>query len=487
MFNKLKELSKDTAVYGISTIVGRFLGFLLVPFYTNVFPTDEFGIYATVYAYLAFFNILFIYGMDAAFMKYASIADEKEKKDIFSTPIIFITFTSILLVGVIYLLKAPLQQLMFIPERHSQLLNYVVFIILFDTIALIPFGHLRLQRKAGKFALIKILNIGINLVLNVILVLGYNYGIEAIFISNLAASAFSLLAVSPDILKYLKFRLRKDILIKMLQFGIPYLPASLAAMIVQVIDRPILRYLTDESTVGIYQANYKLGIFMMLFVSMFQYAWQPFFLTNAQEKNAKDIFAKVLTLFTITSSLIWIVLTLFIDDLASIEFWNGKTIIGKEFLPGLSIVPIILLAYIFHGMYVNFQAGIYIEEKTKYFPLVTGAGALVNLLMNFLLIPVIGIYGAAYATLASYVVMSAGLFITSQRFYKIKYEFAKIFKLFSLIIFTILIYYYLLNSGQLIFVYKIIILGGFLLCMFVLRIIRFSEIKNLSQLIKNRS
>lgn len=145
------------------------------------------------------------------------------------------------------------------------------------------------------------------------------------------------------------------------------MPASVASMIVQVIDVPIIRELTNESTLGIYRANYKLGIFMMLFVSMFHYAWQPFFLTNAKEENAK-IFSKVLSLFLIFTSFMWIVLSLFIDDIASFQFYHGRSLIGKEYLSGIYIVPIILLAYIFHGLYINFIAGIYLEEKQNIFP-----------------------------------------------------------------------------------------------------------------------
>lgn len=484
MLEKIKELTKDTAIYGISTIVGRFLGFFLIPFYTNVINTHDFGIYSNIYAYLAFLNIFFIYGMDAAFMKYASLKEDKtEKKKIFSTAYLFVTLTTILLTVILYLLKTPFSRLMEIPNEYSKLYYYLICILIFDTLALVPFANLRLERKSGKFTSIRLSNIILNLALNFILVLKYKLGIEAIFLANLIASAFSFLLLTPEIFKLISIRIDKDLLRKLLKFGIPYLPASLAAMVVQVVDRPVVLAMTNESTLGIYQANYKLGIFMMLFVSMFQFAWQPFFLNNAKEKNAKEIFAKVLTLFLLISSMIWIILTLFVEDFARFEFMPGKSIIGKDFLSGIAIVPIILLGYLFNGIYYNFQAGIYIEEKTKYFPFVTGAGALVNVVVNILLIPVLGLIGAALATLTSYVVMATGLYFFSQRYYKIKYEYGKIFKVLAAIIITCIIYYYMYYEVGLTMLYKFILLFCFIGSLLAIRVVEKNEIVRLVKML----
>ena len=485
MIEKLKELSKDTVIYGISTILGRFLGFLLVPFYTNVFPTNEYGIYTYLYTIIAFLNVVYIYGMDAAYMKFASL-EEQNKKNIFSTPFFFISFTSIVISLIILFFKNSINGFLNVPAGYGFLLYYMLGILFLDTVALIPFAALRLERKAAKFATIKIINIVINLSLNILLILHYKMGIEAIFISNLIASAFSLLALTPGIFKKLKFTLHLATLKRMIKFGIPYLPASMAAIMVQMIDVPILRELTDDSTVGVYRANYKLGIFMLLFVSMFQYAWQPFFLNNAKEKNAKEIFSKVLTLFVLVASLIWIVISLFIDNIAAIEFFNGKSLIGKDYLGGIYIVPIILFAYIFHGMYVNFQAGIYIEEKTKYFPYVTGTGAIINIVSNFLLIPVWGIFGAALSTFASYLVMAVFLYLVSQKFYKIDYEFQRVIPNLLLILVISLTYYYLYFNGMLTFLSKIILLVLFTGFAFLFGILRKEEILQALEIIQSK-
>lgn len=487
MKDKLKELTKDTAVYGISTIVGRFLGFLLVPFYTNTIGINDFGIYSNVYAYLAFLNILYIYGMDAAFLKYSSLASPEEKKNVFSTPFLSVIVSTLILSAFLLLFRSSFISLMEIPAVYDDLFYYLILILLFDTLALVPFANLRLQRKSVKFSVIKLLNILINLALNLILILKYKMGIEAIFISNLAASVFSFVVLIPDIFRNLKFKINTDILKKMLNFGLPYLPASLAAMIVQVIDRPVVLAMTDTGTLGVYQANYKLGIFMMLFVSMFQYAWQPFFLSNAKDKNAKEIFSKILTLFLLVAGFIWIILTLFVDMFAKFEIYHGRTIIGERYLGGLYIVPVVLLGYLFHGMYVNFQAGIYIEEKTKYFPVVTGLGAAVNVAVNIALIPVLNIMGAAIATLASYMVMATGLFLFSQKVYRINYEYHKIIKILALIFLTGGIYYFLYYTVGLTLLYKFLLLLVYSGSLLILNVVDLSELKKLGKILLRRN
>lgn len=477
MLKKIKQLTKETAVYGISTIVGRFINFLLVPLYTNVFVNSDFGQYTLIYAYLSFFNVVFIFGMDAAFLKYSSLAEKEKKKDVFSTAFNFVLLTTTILCGVLFIFRDNLQSAAQIPLSLTAIVNYVILILFFDTLALIPFANLRLENKASKFAFIKLGNIILNLSLNILLILKLKMGIEAIFISNLAASVFSFIVLIPDVSKRFNFTLSNKYLKSMLKFALPYLPGSLAAMMVQIIDVPIVRALTNESTLGTYRANYKLGILMMLFVSMFNYAWQPFFLNNAKEKNAKELFSKVLTLFMITCSLIWVALSFFIDDFASLKIYHNKSIIGHDYLSGVYIVPVILLAYLFYGMYVNFTAGIYIKEKTKYFPIVTGAGAAINVVINFLLIPRLGILGAALATLASYVVMSLSLFIFAQKHYKINYEYQKVFSILFLLILSIIIYYYLYFSGNLTLQWKIFVVAGFVFFFFALRIININEIQ----------
>jgi len=225
---------------------------------------------------------------------------------------------------------------------------------------------------------------------------------------------------------------------------------------------------------------------MMLVVSMFQYAWQPFFLNNAGEKNAKEIFARVMTLFVVAASLIWVVVSLFIDIAAGWKFAPGRSLIEKSFLPGLVVVPVILLAYLFNGIYVNLWAGLYIQEKTKYFPLVTGAGAVVNVAANLLLIPRLGIMGAALAVLASYMVMSALLHYLSQKFYPIAYEYGKLAKILGVVFLTGAAYYFLFYRVGLEIWHRFALLGAFLAAFFALRIVKKEDMKKLRALLPVR-
>ena len=467
IFDKLKELTKDTAIYGISTMVGRFLSFLLVPFYTNIFHPAEYGIIANIYIFIGIFNIVYIYGMDASYLKFAGLPSGENREDNFSTPYISVFVSGILLSVLMIFIRKPVFELLDVPVNYYYLIYYSAGILFLDSLAVIPFIHLRLQRKAKKFAAFKLINIGVNIVLNLVLILKYKMGIEAVLISNLFASASSLLLLLPDIFRSLHINFNIILLKRLLKFGLPYLPAGLSSMLIQGIDRPILGKLTNLETVGIYNACYKLGIFMMLFVNMFQYAWQPFFLQNAEEKNARDLFSKVLTYFTLASALILVLLSLFIDNIVAIPILHGRTLIDSAYWGGLSIVPVILFGYLFNGLYVIFTAGIYIEEKSMYIPLITGIGAAVNIGVNFLLIPVWGIMGAAFATLAAYIAMAAGLYIVTQKFYKVEYEFAKLAKIFFGILVTGGIYYYLYYSGQLLIIYKFLLLILFSLFLYV--------------------
>ncbi|MBU1299413.1 MAG: oligosaccharide flippase family protein, partial [Bacteroidetes bacterium] len=420
MIDKIIRLGKDTAIYGTSTILGRLLNFLLVPFYTNVLLPSEYGITAYVYSLIAFLNVVYNYGMESAYFKYSSTLEIGDRKQNFNTPFLSIIISSSFFSAIILLLSKPIGGLIALPEDFSRIIIYSAIILFLDAIVIIPFASLRQTGKAKKFALIKFLNILINVSLNIILLVKFKLGVEGIFISGLAASAMTVVILLSDIFKNFRFNFSAKLFKELLKFGLPSLPAGLAAMMLQVIDRPILRYLTDDSSVGIYQANYRLGIFMMLVVSMFDYAWKPFFFSTAKEQNAKDIFARITTYFLLGMATVFILITLLIENIVKFQIY-GKFIIHPDYWSGLNIVPIILLAYLFNGLSLTFSAGIYIQKKTSYLPFITLIAAIANVVFNFLLIPMLGIIGAAFATLISYVVMAVTMYYYSQKFYRIEY------------------------------------------------------------------
>jgi len=428
MFDQIKQLGKETAIYGLSTIIGRFLNFILVPFYTNVLKPDQYGIVTTIYAYIAFLNIIYSYGMESAYMRYASSLEIGSKKENFSTPFISIFLTSLLFSSIIHIFSEKIANLINIPIDFSVCIRYSAWILFFDALCIIPLSALRLEGKAMIFSTIKIVNIVVNVTLNIVLLLKFKLGVYGVFISGVASSALTFLMVLPIILKNLSFSFLKRLYIELLKFGLPYIPSGLSAIVIQVIDRPILKALTDDATVGIYQANYRLGIFMMLFVSMFDYAWRPFFLRNANNPDAKKLFSRVMTYFTLVGALLFILVSLLIEDFVKLKIL-GRYIIHPDYWLGLGIVPIVLLGYLFNGIYVNLIVGIYIQKKTKYLPYITGIGAIANILGNYTLIPILGMYGSAWATLISYLIMAISLFIAVQRIYPIRYEYERIAKI----------------------------------------------------------
>jgi O-antigen/teichoic acid export membrane protein len=224
--------------------------------------------------------------------------------------------------------------------------------------------------------------------------------------------------------------------------------------------------MTNLDVAGSYSANYKLGIFMMLFVSMFQFAWQPFFFQHAEEKNIKQVFSKILTYFTIVSCFLLVILSLFIDDLIKIPILH-RTLIGPKYWSGVVIVPIVLFGYVFNGIYYILSAGMFIKEKSFYIPIITGAGAIINVGVNILLIPVWGIVGAALATLAAYLFMAVGVYFATQKFYKVQYENSKVLMTMFFVLVTGALYYYLFNTHNLLLIYRFLILAGYIISVLV--------------------
>jgi len=313
----------------------------------------------------------------------------------------------------------------------------------------------------------------------------YRMGVQGIFLSGVISSACTLLLLVPTIVSNLSSVWVTRLYKGLLHFGLPTVPAGIASMMIQVIDRPILEALTNTSTVGVYQANYRLGIFMMLLVSMFDFAWRPFFLSHAHESDAKQTFARILTYVVLIVSGAFLVLSFFIEDVVRVPVFLGHSILPPAYWGGLPIVPVILLGYVFLGISNTLVAGIYIEKKTKYLPVVTFAGAGINVLANYLLIPVMGMMGAALATLLSYAVMALGIYVVAQRFYRIQYEFSRLGKiaLATLVVFCL---YVFVPGGSFELAWKFVMLLLFALLMHGMRFFEPAELKQITGLLKVR-
>ncbi len=480
MFDKIKRLGTDTAIYGVSTIVGRFLTYILTPVYANVLSSADVGIVATVFSYIAFLNVLFGYGMESAFLKYRSSNEIGNEKQNFSVPFLSLLISSILFAALLIWQAGPLASLAGDRTTYGPLVVYAAIILCLDTVSIVPFAALRLAGKAKRFATIRMTSIAVNVACNLLFLIKYHTGISGIFYSNIISSALTVVMLLPTILSNLTVAWEGILYKALLRFGLPYVPAGLAAMMIQVIDRPILLSLTNASTVGIYQANYRLGIFMMLVVSMFDFAWRPFFFIHARDSDAKQLFARILTYVVLLMTGVFFALSFFLEDVVKIPVFWGHSILPPEYWHGLSIVPVVLLGYMFLGISNNLVAGIYIEKKTQHLPANTFIGAFINVAVNFMLIPLMGIMGAALATLLSYAAMAIGLYIVAQRFYPINYEFDRLMKIAAAGIIVFCLYYFVrLDAFEVL--WKVGLLVLFLVLMYLLKFFEPSELKAISR------
>jgi O-antigen/teichoic acid export membrane protein len=467
MRKELAALSRETLIYGASTVVGRFLNFLLVPFYVNVLhSTSEYGISSVLYTWIAFLNVIYPLGLEGAYFRYASRGegeahDLDRESRLFSGSFDLVLFAGAIFSFTFFLVAPGIAPILFYDPKTDissmlpmliRITRYSSLILLFDGLSVLPFADLRLEHQAKKFATIKLTNICLTLILNFVLILGFHFGVEGIFVANLIASALQLVLLSPMILakwrpSFKRF-LNREALDKMLPFGLTNVPAYLGAMMVQVIDRPIVQLYLGLGAVGIYQANYRMGFIMMVFVSLFEYAWRPFFMRQhkTDDARARELFSRVFTYFMLVALVACLLLAFFLPYILSTPVF-GRRLLRADYLSGMSIIPVVLFAYVFQGAYTNFIAGIYIKEKNKTLPFITGLGAIVNVVVNLLLIPPLGIMGAALATLAAYIAMAIAIYIPSQKAYPINYEWKRIGLLAAITILTYIIERILVLGG----------------------------------------
>ncbi|MFA6541456.1 MAG: oligosaccharide flippase family protein [Bacteroidota bacterium] len=428
MFEQIKRLGTDTAIYGISTIVARLLNFALVPLYANILTPAEMGIIATVYSYIAFITIFYSFGMESSYFRYASAKEIGTEKDNFSTPYLSVILVSGLFSLALFLFASPLTGIFQIASSSYKIIYYTSGILFFDAIVLIPFASLRLQRKAKFFATTKIVSIVITVILNIVTLLILRWGIESVFLSNLVASFVTSLILLPTVYRQFRFSFHTILFKELLKFGLPIVPIGISGVVLQIADRPILRLLMDDTSVGIYQANYRMGIFMALINGMFEYAWRPFFLMHAKDPDAKLLFSRVMTYYAAVTSAVLLFLTLFLPDIIQHKYF-GKYILPPSYWPGLNVVPFVMLGLLFSGIATNLNAGIQIQKKTMYLLPTSLSGSITNVALNFLLVPIFGIMGAAYATTIGYAMVAISLYFVVQRFYYIRYEFDRLTKL----------------------------------------------------------
>ena len=450
-------------------MASRGLGFLLLPLHTNIIATNEYGKAALIFSFLALMNVIYVYGMDVAYLRFVATEDEpKKQKTLFSTGLLSLFFTSAVFSGFLVVFDQTFSIIIFSSETETLLILLSAGILLFDALTLMPFMALRAKEKSVPFAVLKVINVVLNILANILFIVVLKKGIAGIFWANLVSSGLTFLFLLPIIFRYFILKFDYTIFRELLSFGLPYIVSGLAVVAMNIIDRPIIERLTDLETTGIYSAGYKLGTFMALFIAAFRFAWHPFFLSTSKQENAKAVFARVLTYFMLSCSVVFLMVSLFVDEIVRFNLF-GYSLFGEDYWVSTSIIPLILISNIFYGMYVNFYVGVFLEKKTSVIAWVTGISAVINILFNFLLIPFFGMLGAAWAKVISYIVLAFLLYKKSNPLYPINYEWSRIVKIsvFALGLFLAQIYLlqwtHILLKGSLVLIFFVFLLAsGFL-------------------------
>lgn len=447
--SNLKKLASDTAIYGISSIGGRLLNYLLVPFYTSVFQMGEYGAVTLLYAYAAFLNVIYLYGLETAYFRFANRYKEEEPR-IFNTAFTSIFTSSLLLSGSLALFATPIIEFLELPGKEH-FVYWFASILTIDAIMAIPFARLRLQNRPRKFAAAKLGNIFLNIALNVFflvfsfdvykgeylaelqpLVATYfnpDWRVDYVFLANLIANAAWILMLWPELMK-VRFRLDKAYWKSMLVYAYPLLFMGIAGVTNEMMSRSMLQYILPESyyphlsnkeVLGIFGAVYKLSIFMNLVIQAFRFASEPFFFSRAENRDSPALFAQVMRYFVIACCFIFLSVSLNLH-------WIGPLFLrGEGYWQGLHLVPILLMGYLFFGIYMNLTIWFKLSDKNHYGTWFTLSGALLTVILNISLIPLLGMVGAALTTFVVYFYMAAICYWYGQKYYPIPYQLSHAF------------------------------------------------------------
>ena len=417
----LKVLGKESLVYGFGHVVSRLITFLLLPIYTHTFSPKEYGTISLAYAFMGFALVVYRYGMDTALMKFSVQSENRERKSYISSIYILQFCTSLTFSGILFLLKDIISEPI-LGVADSGLMSIISILIFLDNLWNHHLLILRSENKSTAFISFNLLNVIMTMLLNVIFVIKWSYGIPGVFCANLIASASVFILSSPVIIRRLSFlEIKLDILKNIIKFGIPFLPAGLLTMVMELSNRYILEMMKGVEAVGLFSAGYKLGIFALVLVMGFNMGWTPYFLRRVKEDGSKKDFSIVTTLFLGLIGFVIFTTTIWISDLIRFSI-NGSYIIGEEFWGAEKIVPVVLFGYFFFGTYVLQLPGIYAKNITNWVPIFRAIGAIANISFNIILIPHYGVIGSAWATMLSFFIMSAVVFLKLNKSFNIKYN-----------------------------------------------------------------
>lgn len=442
MSSPIKRLAGQTAIYGLSSIIGRLINYLLVPLYVTVFVhTSDYGVISELYAWIAFLMVLLTFGMETAFFKFLS-DHPKNKEKIFRNSLLSVLSVNIVFYVLIIVLQQQIADAMMYPKNPEfiWLLGTVVFI---DASSALPLAKLRAEERSKRFASIQLTGIGINIALNLILMLLVFHpktqdaavGIRFILISNVIASLVKPAFLYKDFL-HLRLRWNTQLIRKMLTYSLPLMLAGFAYIVNETVDRILLKYVTydsvvhqmgdhaaltySESQVGIYSACYKLAMLVTIFLQAYRYAAEPFFFNESKSKDRNQTYRKVMNYF------VGAVFTFFLFVSLNIDVFK-YFIPNSAYWAGLEVVPILLLANVCSGIYINQSIWYKLSGQTKYGAYISIGGALLTISICFLFIPIYGYMACAWATFIVYFAQMVASYILGQIHYPIPYSLKKIF------------------------------------------------------------
>jgi O-antigen/teichoic acid export membrane protein len=470
--NPLKKLAGQTAIYGMSTIAARFLNYFLTFFWTRIFlhPADL-AVVPYFYAIIPFVLNVLSYGMETAYFRFS--LKYKTNGAVYSTSLISLLCSTSIFILFVALFNHSIATMLYNGD-HPEYIIWIALILSFDTLSAIPFAKLRIENKAKRFAVIRTMSIVINVFFNLVFLLLFPWmakhldgqfikqtlsllynptiGVGYIFIANLIASFITLLLLLPEYFN-ISFKFDKMIWKELFKYAWPLMFLGLAGSVNETFDRVIMTWIipTDASPspafqLGVYGVCYKLSIVMTLFVTMFRYAAEPFFFSHSTQTDSRAIYSQVMTWFIIVCSFIFLSVMLNIDIL--------KLLITKEYRVGLNVVAILLIANMFLGIFYNLSIWYKLTDKTKLGALVSIIGAVITIILNFILVPIFGYVGAAWATLICYFSVMVISYFLGQKHYPINYSLSK-FGLYFFAALTLYALNYVIRNNNLPFLFII--------------------------------
>jgi len=429
-------LAGQTAVYGLGVVIPRLLTYvLLTPFYTRIFVPAEYGIITELYAYVVFLIVILTYGLETGYFRFSK--EDDRGNDVYKTSLVSIIITSLIFIFLVFLFYKRIANVLGY-ESSSKYILWMGIIVGLDALTSIPFARIRIQNKALKYSIIRIVEGVVNLFFNWFFILYchnnydkyeyiskiYNpeYRVGYVLLSNLISTIVKTLLLSKELF-FKEGKFQYPILKKLLIYSFPLLIAGLAGTINEAIDRILLKYMTQPPLIpmeqlGIYGANFKLAVLMTLFIQMFRYAAEPFFFSKMNDDNARIIYADVMKYFIFTAMGIFLVVVLYIDIF--------KLFIGADFREAIAIVPIILLANVFMGIFYNLSVWYKLTNLTKFGAYLVISGAAITIIVNLLFIKKWGYMASAWGHFAAYLTMIILSYFLGKKHYRIEYDFKRI-------------------------------------------------------------